>query len=364
MKILVVQDHLRSGGTERQTVLLANGFNTPPHQAALLTFRPGGALSSSLPTDLRWSVLQPLDTRLDFWAPGITRRARAEAPDIVLCMGRMANCYGGYLQRRLPRAAVVATMRTGKPLPGFFRRSLHQVRHVVANSHDAQAVLRQREGVPAERISVIHNSLVFPPSPTAAERHTALRAQLGAGPATVVLACVAMFRPEKNQRALLEIVQRLPATADWQLWFAGDGPARAECEALARSARLQERVRFLGWSADPTRVYRAADVAVLTSRRESLSNFLIEAQAHGLPAVAYDARGVTEALLPGRTGFVVPMDDATGFASQLQRLINDADLRLSLAQAASTHARTAFAPERQLQAYLDLFSQLRPSFQP
>jgi predicted ABC-type transport system involved in lysophospholipase L1 biosynthesis ATPase subunit len=44
MKILIIQDHLRSGGTERQSVLLANAFAAAGHPATLLTFRPGGPL--------------------------------------------------------------------------------------------------------------------------------------------------------------------------------------------------------------------------------------------------------------------------------------------------------------------------------
>ena len=52
-------------------------------------------------------------------------------PAVILCMGRMANCYAGGLQRRLPRTAVIATMRTGKRLPLLFRRSLQSCRHVV-----------------------------------------------------------------------------------------------------------------------------------------------------------------------------------------------------------------------------------------
>jgi len=43
-------------------------------------------------------------------------------------MGRMANCYAGYIQQSCPAAAVIGTMRTGKPLPWLFRRSLRRVR--------------------------------------------------------------------------------------------------------------------------------------------------------------------------------------------------------------------------------------------
>lgn len=352
MKILVVQDHLRSGGTERQSVLLARGFTASGHESRLLTFRPGGALAAGLPDGLH-HVLQPFDSRLDWWAPRLSHAARLFAPDVVLCMGRMANCFGEMLQRALPCTAVIATLRTGKPLPWLFRRSLRRVRHIVANSEEARQMLLGRYHVAPERISVIHNALVFPPQPEDA-RDEALRAAHGASPATTVLLCVAMFRPEKNQRALIEIVHALPATLDWQLWLAGDGPQRNACAALARRLGLGARVHLPGWLADPSALYRAADVAVLTSRRESLSNFLIEAQAHGLPAVAYDALGVREAFVPDESGRLIAMDQPDAFRQALEQLITDPDLRAAMGARARDHARTHFAPDRQLHAYLEL----------
>ena len=52
-----------------------------------------------------------------------------------------------------------------------------------------------------------------------------------------MLACVAMFRREKNQQELVEIAAGLPPGLDWQLWLAGEGPELAACRALA--ARLR-----------------------------------------------------------------------------------------------------------------------------
>src|SRR5690606_9386556 len=132
-----VQDHLRSGGTERQSVLLSAGFQAAGHETTLVTFRPGGPLVPTIAPQVRHITLQPFDTGIDAWAPGLTRTARLLSPDIVLCMGRMANCRGSRLQRALPATAVIGTLRTGRSLPWLFRRSLRCVRHVVANSNEA-----------------------------------------------------------------------------------------------------------------------------------------------------------------------------------------------------------------------------------
>ena len=141
MKILVVQDYLRSGGTERQSVLLANAFAAAGHATTLLTFRPGGPLGNTVAPAVARRSLQPFDLGLDWFAPGLHAGVREVSPDIVLCMGRMANCYLHRIfplrplapklreQFKLPLDnALVATMRTGKPLPRWFRRSLQVAR--------------------------------------------------------------------------------------------------------------------------------------------------------------------------------------------------------------------------------------------
>jgi glycosyltransferase involved in cell wall biosynthesis len=358
MKIILVQDHLRSGGTERQTVLLANAFAAAGDDVTLITFRPGGAIAGTVSSNVKHVSLQPFDLGLDWVAPGLFGRLSAAKPDVVLCMGRMANCYAGRIQRALPGAHVIATLRTGRSIPGPFRSSLLTASHVIANSQEAADLAVSGLSVPADRISVIRNALVFPAS-AAPDKARALRESLGAGEGTTVLLCTAMFRPEKNQRELVEIVKDLPERLDWALWLAGDGPARAACERHAAELGLEARVRFPGWQADPSAFYRAGNIAVHASRSESLSNFIIEAQAQGLPAVACEALGMRECLVPDTTGFVVPHGDREAFRAAILRLADTPSEEVaSRAEAARRFAREAFDPARQVAAHRELFARL------
>ena len=358
MKILIIQDYLRSGGTERQSVLLANAFAAAGHDTRLLTFRPGGPLDSTVAKNVPRETLQPFDLGLDWFAPGLTASAQKAQPNIVLCMGRMANCYAGGLQKDFPATVVISTMRTGKNLPARFRRSLVDTRHVVANSAEARATLVTQHAIPPDKISVIHNSLVFPPA-SALWRNEPLRSQHGAKSSTFVLLNVAMFRREKNQCELIEIATSLPEQLDWQLWLAGEGPERAACEQLAARKKLGARVKFLGFHRDPTPLYCAADLAVHASWSEALSNFLIEAQAHGLLAVAYEAQGMSECFQPGRTGWVIPRDDRTAFrATLMRRMTEPAVAHAERSADARDYARENFDAARQVAAYLELFQKL------
>ena len=362
MKILVLQDFLRSGGTERQAILLANAFSAAGHATTLLTFRPGGVLAHTVARTVSTRALQPFDVHLDWFAPALTSTVRRYSPDVILSMGRMANCYAGKLQSEFPATAVVATMRTGKQLPSRFVRSLQTVRHVVANSRDARDTLVQQYAIPAAKIAVIHNALVFPSessTPAGTLARESLRSCHGASSATTVLLCVAMFRPEKNQRALIETLASLPAELDWQLWLAGEGEARAECERLAATKQIDSRVKFFGFQRDPSALYAAADVAVHASATEALSNFLVEAQAHGLPAVVYAAQGMEECFIPNETGWTIPREHPDAFRAAIVRLARESTaVRALRSAAAQAFARDTFDPARQVTAYLDLFAGL------
>lgn len=358
MKIILLQDYLRNGGTERQTMLLANSFAAAGHSVSLLTFRPGGILDGNLTQNVARQSLQPFDTRLDWFAPGLINQVIHRSPDIILCMGRMANCYGQHLVRKtrkhLPNIVVIVTMRTGKWLPWLFRQSLRCVHHIVANSQAAKATLVHDHSVPPEKVAVIYNSLVFP-AHELPPRNESIRSQHGATPSTKVLLNVAMFRPEKNQRELITLAAGLPADFDWQLWLAGDGPSRAACMSLAHKLGVTTRVKFLGFHPDPSALYAAADLAVHASKSESLSNFLIEAQAHGLPVVACEAQGIAECFMPDVTGVAIPHHQPEAFRAAVLRFARSDPARC---QQAREFARANFDTPRQVAAYLGLFATL------
>jgi glycosyltransferase involved in cell wall biosynthesis len=359
MKIIVLQDRLRSGGTERHSILLSRELAALGQMCELVTFRPGGRLASTVTSPHR--CLQPFDTGVDWFAPGLLHQVLGRFPDIVLCMGKTANCFAGRIQEkalaRSPATRVVATLRAGDRLPWFYYASVRRAAHMVANSREAADELVDRHGLPRAKVSVIHNSLVFPES--APERDAVLRKQLGAGPSTTVLLSVAMFRPSKNQRSLIEMAAGLPADWDWALWLAGEGPELEPCRRLARRLGLEKRVRFLGFQKDPGPLYRAADIAVHASREEALSNFLIEAQAHGLPTVACRALGIRECFIEGTTGWMLEQGDYDGFRGALALLARDSPgQRAERAEKARSFARRSFDPERQVRAYADLFESL------
>lgn len=350
MKIVVLQDRLRAGGTERQAVFLARAFAAEGHTTTFVTLRPGGALAPDLAVaGVRHVALQPFDTGLDWFAPGLCAKIRRESPDIVLCMGRMANCHAGHLQRTLRHVTVVATVRTGKHLPHFYRDALRTVRGIITNSEFARRTLVE-PARPVAPVAVIPNALLVPCA-------ASTEPTVPAAPPYRIL-CVAMFRKEKNHFELVEICSRLQRTPAWHLDLVGEGSERAACEARVRELGIGDRVSFHGWTRDPTPFYRSAAVAVLASRRESLPNFLVEAQSAGLPVVAYDVGGCGECFADGSSGLLIAPGDEAAFRAALSSLLSNPARRTAMARTARDRAADLFDPGRSVRAHIEFFHSL------
>ena len=129
----------------------------------------------------------------------------------------------------------------------------------------------------------------------------------------------------------------------------GDGPLRSPLEALAAANGLDRRtVQLLGSVSDAERDewLERASVFAMPSRLpaggfagEGFGIVFLEANAHGLPVVAGDVGGASDAVVDGETGILVEPTDHVAVAAALTRLLGDADLRERLGRAGAERAR-------------------------
>ncbi|MEZ5278300.1 MAG: glycosyltransferase [Opitutaceae bacterium] len=360
MRIALIQDYLRAGGTERQTVAWARWLAANGHEVVLITFRPGGALE---PDDWDPGIgrisLQSTDRRLDWYAPDLVDTLHRADPDCIVCMGRMANSHGWSLARSIREVPLVATFRTGKWMSPFYRWSLKNATGIIVNSRYALERVIREARVPSDRIALVPNPVLLNHSrrPIGMMRQS-LREQAGAGDETVVLISCAQFRPEKNQIGLVEMVARLPAEPDWQLWLMGTGKTEKAVRARVQALGLEARIRFPGFQMDPSPWINAADIGVRASRSDSLSNFLIEAQWLGLPVVTTDVGGAGECMVQGESGWITPIDDLEAFGHAVRRLIVDPGLREKAGKAGQVFAHQHFEPEAQFRKQTDFLKRM------
>lgn len=140
---------------------------------------------------------------------------------------------------------------------------------------------------------------------------------------------------------------------DAVLCIVGDGPRRAELEALAEQLAVADRVRFLGYLPEESAwaVIAAADVVANPSYTEGLPTSVLEAAMMGRAVLATDVGGTPEIVADGEEGVLVGAHDVEALRSGLERLIADPELRLRLGSAAHDSAGGRFDWEASAAAF-------------
>jgi len=142
--------------------------------------------------------------------------------------------------------------------------------------------------------------------------------------------------------------------------IAGDGPCRAELDAVARAVGCQDRVRLLGEREDVPQVLRALDMFVLPSLGEGISNAILEAMATALPVVASRVGGNGELVKDGENGLLVEARCAASLAAAIGRYLTDPGLAVAHGSAGRARVEREFSLERMLASYDELYRRFVP----
>ncbi len=144
---------------------------------------------------------------------------------------------------------------------------------------------------------------------------------------------VCAFFEQKGLPTLLAAASQLRERGlRFRLVLVGEGPLRAELEALVRSLDLSDCVEFTGWRPDAARTLMPTfDIFVQSSYWEAMSVVVLEAMAARRPIVATAVGENAAVLSPDMAGIVVPPRDATALADGLARVLTDVTLRARLA---------------------------------
>jgi glycosyltransferase involved in cell wall biosynthesis len=204
---------------------------------------------------------------------------------------------------------------------------------VIFNSHRVADAFARQYVLPRDRFHIIRNG--EPATETAGLRHF--------HDYSAKIASVGRVTSAKGADTLLEafstIVQRIQNV---QLTYFGDGPLVPELKRRARDLGLADRVHFAGYQSDRDQLFRDVDVCVQPSRRESMSNSVIEAMARGIPCVVSNVGGMPEAIVDGESGFVVPPGEPAACAKAITRLLSNREKLHQFSAAAARRARSLF----------------------
>lgn len=293
------------------------------------------------------------------------RQSLTEArPDIVHTHGLRADIFGR-IAARLARVPLILSTIHDSPAMyalalgrwrgalalGLQLITLPLVTQVVMVSHTTAAEYRVLRpwGRLTRRTVVIHNGV----------RDCARSARAGTQDRLVVGALGRLTR-RKGIHLLLDAAVRLHTTHP-QVHFqvAGEGELEADLAARLAAEGLESAFELCGPLKDVSGFLAGLDLFVLPSLDECLPLAVLEAMSAGLPVLASDVGGVSEAIQHDQTGWLTPANDVGALTGALALLLDDAALRARLGAAARQSYVTRFTLVAMTERYRALYRQLR-----
>ena len=155
----------------------------------------------------------------------------------------------------------------------------------------------------------------------------------------VIILFIGRLSPVKSLPTILEALNNsLEACPNLHLVLVGDGPERPMLEGLVSELGIDEHVTFSGGQEDVKPYLNAADIFVLPSKSEGISNALLEAMSAGLACMSTSVGGGGEVLDGGKCGLLIQPGDVPAWTQALIELGNDSDRRKQLGKAARQRA--------------------------
>ena len=178
-----------------------------------------------------------------------------------------------------------------------------------------------------------------------------------------LLGTVGRMQAVKDQptlaRAFIRALQIAPELKTrLRLVMVGDGPLRAECQALLANAGVAELSWLPGERNDIPELMRGLDCFALPSLAEGISNTILEAMASGLPVIATAVGGNADLVSAQHTGELVPAADPEAMAQQIVRLASEPQLAAQWGHAGRQKMEEKFSMQAMVAAYAGTYDKL------
>ena len=174
-----------------------------------------------------------------------------------------------------------------------------------------------------------------------------IRSRYGISGDAFVYIFVGRVNRDKGINELLEAYYTLHKQKKTFLFILGGNEFEAGVNsALYNKSVADESVLYTGKVSDVEKYLAASDCYVLPSYREGFGMSVIEAQAMGVPVIVTDIPGPTDGMLDGKTGLVVPKQDASALCGAMEKMYADSEMRLRFGRAGHEFVKNNFAQSR------------------
>ena len=359
MRILHLDEQTSWRGGEQQASWLIQGLASRGHDIWLVGRRGSPFLTSQHGGAQVTRIHLPLRGEFDLYSAWrLARLCAREGIDIIHAHSSHAHGIAVLAGRFSWKHGlkIIAARRVSFPPKGrrLNRWKYAQPDRIVCVSYKVAEVMREF-GTLEGRLTVVHSAVDL----ARVNVDPLSRAEMGVPEHVPLVVSAGSLVGHKDHANLLDAVAVARKTIpDLWLVIAGGGPLRDELEKRAVQLGIKNHVRFLGQRKDAPRVIRAGNVYVSSSWSEGLGTSILEALAAGTPVVATRAGGADEMVIPGRTGWLVPVRDPSALGKAIIQCLRHRDDALRMAAAGRRLVEDEFTAPRMVDRTLEVYAQL------
>lgn len=351
-----------TGGTYRRLTNQIQVWHRLGYQVDIVAFRRGDLFyADEMPSSVRFVDLGTCGkwpTTFALWR--YLRQQRPEVAMAIMHLGNMVLARCATLPGVVTRCFLSVPNTYGESgkasTPARRQRKFRQIRRLYPKAHGVIAVsegvrrdLEETVGLRCVNLTTIYNGSIGEDLAKRA-REPADHPWLHERDVPVFLAAGGL-RLQKDFATLLRAFRQALKSRPARLIIIGEGPERANLEALIDELGLGCAVDLPGFVNNPYAWMARADVFVLSSRWEGLVNVVAEALGVGIPIVSTDCpSGPREILRDGRYGRLVPVADPASLAAAMVATLDDGGPDFDRAEAVQP-----FTADYAARAYLKVF---------
>lgn len=319
IKLLIFTPTLQCGGSEKFVSTLCNNINTGQFSVSLAVLNNTSPFYKINNEAIEVIDLQTGRVRNALFK--IKKLVNKIQPDIIFSTANHLNLLFAIFRGWFPRnikfvareSSIVSINSQRATMPWLYNRLIKKYYKrfdfIICQSGYMQQDLISNYHIPANKTAVVYNAVE--------EKQSSHLSNAGNSSDKIYkLVSVARLSEEKGIGRLIHAVGLL--TLPFEFYIIGDGDQKEKLQSLVNELQLQENIFLLGEKAEPFSGMEDADLFLMGSYYEGFPNSLLEAQAMGIPSIAFNAPGGIPEMISKENGILVDDNDILGFASTIR----------------------------------------------
>ncbi len=357
MKILFLNTYKDWGGDEKWTINIGYGLKQKGHHVVISSL-PGSETE-------RRALLHGLEIfpfrigpDIAFWKiPNFRGYVQRNGINVVVCVQNNDVKVGGLAAK----LAGVPLVLARQALDSIKRRPYHKlaftkfVDGIITNSDALKNLYLSYGWFRDDFIHTIHDGMEINEDVEDID----LRSMFGLPEDAIVLVGTGRIVYQKGFDLLIDVAKMAKKNhLKWRFLIVGTGQLEEQLKKKAKDMKVDDYIKFIGFREDVLPIMKAADLFVLSSRSESMTNVLREAMSVETACVATDVHGISELIEHGKSGYIVEPNRAMAIYDGIEYILSRPELKAKIENESKKRIRSAFSMEKMINETENLFIRL------